>query len=188
MKSYSFLALAAVSLLTDLPVSSSAADAASSFIYESPREFFGSGDFDGDGRIDYVIVDKESGKYRLGYQSSAGVLSWVDCRPSGVKAIGGFSIGKLVATNLDGLVFTAPDGNQITLVDASSATAPGKPVTVPFSAALGPNTVVSVDIGGAGNTPLQDLYVGSIYNSPDANLATLLRNDGADFPKVSEAP
>jgi formylglycine-generating enzyme required for sulfatase activity len=188
MKSYSFLALAAVSLLTALPVSSSAADGSTSFIYESPREFFGSGDFDGDGRPDYVIVDKESGKYRLGYQSSAGALSWVDCRPSGVKAVGGFSIGKLVATNLDGLVFTAPDGNQITLVDASSATAPGKPVTVPFSAALGPNTVVSVDVGGAGNTPVQDLYVGSIYNSPDPNLATLLRNDGAEFPKIAEAP
>jgi len=188
MKPYSFLPLAAVSLLTGWPLSASAADSSSAFIYESPREFFGNGDFDGDGRPDYVIVDKESGKYRLGYQSTAGVLSWVDCRPSGVKAIGGFSIGKLVATNLDGLVFTAPDGNQITLIDASSTTAPGKPVTVPFSAALGPNTIVAVDIGGAGNSPLHDLYVGSIYNSPDPNLATLLRNDGAEFPKIAEAP
>jgi formylglycine-generating enzyme required for sulfatase activity len=188
MKSYSFLAFAVVSLLTLTPVFSWAADATSGFVYESPKEFFGSGDFDGDGRTDYVIVDKESGKYRLGYQSTAGVLSWVDCRPGGVKAVGGFSIGKVVATNLDGFVFTAPDGNQITLVDASSSTAPGKPMTVPFSAALGPNTVVSVDVGGAGNTPLQDLYVGSIYNSPDANLATLLRNDGAEFPKIAEAP
>src|SRR5690242_6307351 len=176
MKSYSFLAFAAVSLLITVPLSTSAADSPSPFIYESPREFFGSGDFDGDGRPDLVIVDKETGKYRLGYQSSAGVLSWVVCRPSVVKAIAGFTIGKLVTTNLDGFAFTAPDANQITLVDVSSSTAPGKPVTVPFSAALGPNTIVAIDIGGAGNSPLQDLYIGSIYNSPDANLATLIRN------------
>jgi len=188
MKSYSLLTLAAVSLLVSVPISASAAEAPSSLIYESPREFFGSGDFDGDGRTDYVVVDKDSGKYRLGYQTSAGVLSWVDCRPSGVKAITVFSIGKLVVTNRDGLVFTAPDANQITLVDASSPTAPGKPLTVPFSAALGPNTIIAIDIGGAGNTPLHDLYIGSIYNSPDANLATLLRNDGAEFPKLAEAP
>ena len=187
MKSYFRLAIAAVSLLTVSTASSLAAETSPSLVYESSYEFFGSGDFDGDGRPDFVIVDKESGKYRLGYQTTAGVVSWVDCRPSGIKAIAGFSIGKLVATNLDGLAFTAPDANQITLVDASSPTAPGKPVNVPFSAALGPSTIVAVEIGGAGNTPLQDLYVGSIYNSPDANLATLLRNDGAEFAKVGEA-
>ncbi len=73
-------------------------------------------------------------------------------------------------------------------MDASSPTASGKPVTVPFTAALGPNTVVAVDIGGAGKTGLADLYVGSIYNSPDPSQATLLRNDGAEFPKLAEAP
>ena len=46
------------------------------------------------------------------------------------------------------------------MVDASSPTASGKPVTVPFTAALGPNTVVAVDIGGAGKTGQADLYVG----------------------------
>ena len=94
----------------------------------------------------------------------------------------------MLATNQEALAFTSPDANQITLVDVSSPTAPGKPVTVPFTAALGPNTVVAVDIGGAGKTGLADLYVGSIYNSPDPSQATLLRNDGAEFPKLAEAP
>ncbi|HXF09523.1 MAG TPA: formylglycine-generating enzyme family protein, partial [Desulfuromonadaceae bacterium] len=35
---------------------------------------------------------------------------------------------------------------------------------------------------------LLDLYVASIYNSPDANLGTLLRNDGGEFPEIAEAP
>ena len=60
-----------------------AAERSSSFIYETPNEFFGRGDFDGDGRADVVIVDKETGRYRLGFQLTDGVLTWVDNRPSG---------------------------------------------------------------------------------------------------------
>src|SRR5262249_48731721 len=139
------------------------------FIYETPAEFVGTGDFDGDGRKDIVIVDKASGKYRLGYQLATGVFTWVDCRPSGGKSLAGFSIGKLLATNLDALAFSAPDENQITIVEASNPTATSKSLIIPFSAALGPSTVLAIDIGGPGKTPLSDLYVGSIYNSPDAN-------------------
>src|SRR5881398_148075 len=69
-----------------------------------------------------------------------------------------------------------------------TATALDDAVAVPFNAALGPNTLVSVDIGGAGNSRLDDFFVGSIYNSPEPNLATLLRNDGSQFPKLSESP
>ena len=35
-----------------------------------------------------------------------------------------------------------------------------------------------------GNTPPADFYVGSIYNSPDPNQATLLRNDGSEFAEA----
>ncbi len=164
-----------------------AAERSPSVIHETANEFFGSGDFDGDGRADLVIVDKESGKYRLGYQLTPGVFAWVDNRPSGIKAIAGFSIGHLLRTNLDALAFTSPDANQITMVDVSNPTAAARPVNVPFTAALGPNTIVATDIGGPGNTSLDDLYVASIYNSPDANMASLLRNDGREFPKLGES-
>jgi len=191
MKYYCSLTAAAVFLLAVLSNcrnSVLAEDRAPGLVYESPREFFGSGDFDRDGRGDLVIVDKESGKYRVGYQLTPGMFSWVDCRPSGVKGVAGFSVGQLLAKDQQALAFTSPDANQITLVEVSSATAPGKPVTVPFTAALGPNTVVAVDIGGAGKTGLADLYVASIYNSPDPNQATLLRNDGSEFPKLADLP
>src|SRR5438105_3575692 len=126
MKSH-FLVAAALLLPAITPDPAGAAESPKTFIYESPREFFGSGDFDGDGRFDLVIVDKESGKYRLGYQSADGTFAWVDCRPTGLKAISGFSIGKVLATNLDGLAFTSADGNQIILAEASSAVAPSRP-------------------------------------------------------------
>ena len=185
MKFNSFLAAAAASLFT-ASAPASAEPHPISFIYETPHELFGSADFDRDGRPDLIIVDKESGKYRLGYQLTPGLFSWVDCRPSGVKGVAGFTIGALLATNEDAVAFSSPDGNQITIVNASSPTAPGKPLAVPFTAALGPNTIVAVDIGGAGKTPLADLFVGSIYNSPDPSQGTLVRNDGAEFPKLAD--
>jgi formylglycine-generating enzyme required for sulfatase activity len=186
MKCHSGLVLAAAFVLTLGLHSARASSPPPAFVYETPHEFFANGDFDGDGRAELVIVDKESGKFRLGYQTSGGLLSWVDCRPSGMKGISGFTVGKLLTTNLDALAFTSPNANLLTLVDVSSPTAPAKPVTAPFTAALGPNTVVAVPIGGPGSTGRADLYVSSIYNSPDENLATLLRNDGAQFPKLAE--
>ncbi len=186
MRPYFVAAVAGTCLMVLVPVSSGA-EPSPTFIYETAQEFFGRGDFNGDGHVDIVIVDKASGKYRLAYQLTPGVFTWVDNRPSGIKGVSGFSIGKLLTTNLDALAFTSPDANQITILDVSSPLSSARPVIVPFTAALGPNTVVAIEAGGAGSKRLHDLYVGSIYNSPDPNQAALLRNDGAEFPKLAEA-
>jgi formylglycine-generating enzyme required for sulfatase activity len=156
------------------------------FSCETPQEMFASGDFDGDGKADVVIVDKESGKFRVGYGTAEGPFSWVDCRPSGVEGIAGCSIGKWFAPSLDALAFASPDANQLSLVDAASVTAPGKPVLVAFTAGLGPNSVVPVTASEPGKAGQPNLYVGSIYNSPDANVGSVLRNDGKEFPKLAE--
>jgi formylglycine-generating enzyme required for sulfatase activity len=187
MKSHSAFLLAAASIFLWFPGRAAVPENVSArFVYESTNEFFGSGDFDGDGKLDLVIVDKESGKYRLGYQTTSGVYNWVDCRYSGLKSVTGFTIGRLFTTNADGFAFAAPEGPQISLVEATSSAAPGKPLLVPFNDALGPNTIVAVDIGSFAKTGLLDLYVASIYNSPDPNLGTFLQNTGTTFPKIGE--
>jgi formylglycine-generating enzyme required for sulfatase activity len=188
MKAKSFFAATATVSLLLAPGIGLAQTSAQPFVYDTPKELFGTGDFDGDGKPDVVIVDKESGKYRLGYQLASGLFNWVDCRPSGLKGLSGVTIGKLFASKPDGLAFTAPDANSLSIVDVSSPTAPGRPTAIPFTAGLGPNTVVAVDIGGEGNSPVADLYVASMYNSPDPSQATLLRNDGAQFPKILDVP
>src|SRR4029078_10171236 len=142
MKAYFVCAVTAASFIVLHPRSASAQQQPTPFVYETSKEFFGTGDFDGDGRTDTVIVDKESGKYRLGYQQKPGSFSWVDCRPGGIKGIAGFTMGNLLDPKKQAVAFTSPDANQITLVDISSPSAPSKPVLVPFTAALGPNTVV----------------------------------------------
>jgi formylglycine-generating enzyme required for sulfatase activity len=183
MKSDFFLAAVAISSLSF--ISSTAFAQSQAVVFETPREFQSQADFDGDGRADWVIVDKQTGKIRLGYQRQEGVFSWVDNRPSGVKGVAGFSVGNLLSNNLPALVFTSPDGNEITVVDVSSPTAPGRPVKVPFAAGLGPNIVVAVDIGGEGNTAVADMVVGSIYNSPDPIQLTLVRN-AAGFEPIGD--
>jgi len=157
------------------------------FVCETPEEFFGSGDFDGDGRSDLIIFDKQTGKYRLGYQLTNGVISWVDCRPTGEKMVTGFTIGKLADSKRDAIAIASPDVNHFVMVEASNPTATARPQVIPLTA-LGPSTIVAIDVGGAGNTPNADLYIASIYNAPEPNLATLIRNDGASFPKIADLP
>ncbi len=186
MKAYYSLALLAS--LFSPPSFATAATVPVSMVRDTPHELFGSADFNQDGRRDVVIVDKESGKYRLGFFQEDGLFNWVDNRPAGIKGISAFTVGKLFAEKDDtALAFTGPDGDKLSIVDVSSPAAPGKPVPVSFDAALGPNTIVAVDIGGPGNTPVPDLVVASIYNSPDENLLTLIRNDGQSFPKIADA-
>ncbi len=188
MKFNSFLALTSVSVFAAISLSVIAGQSSPAQIYESPKELMGTADFDGDGRPDVIIVDKETGKFRLGYQTKPGVFDWVECRPSGFDGIAGLTIGHLLKTNENSVAFASPSTSKITIVSVSNPTEVARPVPVPFSAALGPNTVVAVDVGGEGNTPLADLFVGSMFNAPDPGQATLLRNDLSQFPVVADVP
>ncbi len=158
---------------------------AESFTYETERELVGTGDFDGDGHRDVVIVDKASGKYRLGYQLTNGVCLWVNYRVSGVRDVSGVAVGRLFAPGHDSLVFTAADLNKLTVADAPDPRVTSKAVPVSF-AALGPSGVAALPIGGPGRTPLDDLAIGSIYNDPTPNKLTLLRNQTGKFEALAE--
>jgi formylglycine-generating enzyme required for sulfatase activity len=165
-----------------------AGPAARGFVYETEQQFLTTGDFDGDGKPDLAIVDLASGRARLGYQQSPGVFNWVDWRASDVKGVTGVSVGKLFDLKRDALAVTSADANKVTVLEAANPDAPTPPVPVK-TATLGPNTVVAIDVGGAGNTPLQDLVLGSIYNSdPTPNRVTLFRDDGKTFTQISESP
>ena len=154
--------------------------------FENEFELVTTGDFDGDGRDDIGMIDKFSGKYRLGYQTEAGAFTWIDFRVSGLQNLSSASAGKVLATNCDALVLASADtasiaGSQVLAVDASDrrAVIPARPIPI---TKLGPGTAVAVDLGGADNTPLDDLYIGCRYETPPK--ALLLRNEGKQFRTI----
>lgn len=154
--------------------------AALALVYETEREFFSAGDFDGDGRADVVVVDRASGKYRLGYAQSDGTYRWVDNRVTGVKDVSGITVGRLFDPQRDALGVTAADANLIAVVEAANPGQGSRAEPVTFES-LGPAAMLAVEIGGDGNTPLDDLLIVSIYNDPDPFKATMVRNVGVDF-------
>ena len=156
-------------------------------VIETSVEFLASGDFNGDGQQDLAIVDRASGRVRIGYRVSTEFFNWVDWRSSGAKSITGVSVGRLVDAKRDSLAVVSADGNQISVLDAPNPSVTTEPLSIPCEV-LGPNAVVAVDIGGAGNTPLHDLYVASIYNTDPENHVTLFRAEGKTFTQTADLP
>ncbi len=157
------------------------------FGFETDREQIATGDFDGDGRPDVVILDHTSGKYRLGYQAPDSSFLWVNYRLSGVKDATGLTVGRFVDPKKDALLVVSADATVLNLIDASNRGAGVKPVSLPFTL-LGPSVAAPV-----GNAPdaTQDLAVASIYNDPTPNKISLIRNGGGKFEETiseTEAP
>ena len=157
-------------------------------VYETDQEFITTGDFNGDGKTDIAIVDKGTGRVRIGYRLSPEFFNWSNWRAGGLTNVTGVSVGKLADGKRDSLALTSGDVNLMAIVNAVNPDIETDPVNIPGTA-LGQSAITAVDLGGAGNTPLLDLFVGSIYNAdPTPNRVTLFRNDGKKFTPTAELP
>lgn len=152
---------------------------AAAFVHEMETEFHASGDFDGDGRLDVAIVDRASGAYRVGHQLSAGVFTWTDPRASGVENVTGLSVGKILDPAKDALAFASPNANRVNVLAADDPSFAAAPVNV-FFKGIGPELVIALDVGGAGNTVHDDFHIASVWNGAASPfVASLTRNTGA---------
>jgi hypothetical protein len=162
--------------------------AAAGFVYASDTEFTAAGDFDGDGREDVVLVDRATGAYRIGYGTAAGTWNWVASRASGVEGVTGVSLGRLFSLTQDAIALTSPQANRVNVCAAADPVKAANPVSV-FVPSTGPNVVMAADIGGAGNTPLDDLVVGTAWNDPPKPArVTYVRDSAGGFSTLSDAP
>ncbi len=137
---------------------------AAGFVSENANEFTATGDFDGDGRPDVVIVDKPSGVYRLGYQLAPGVFTWASPRSSGIDKVTGFTVGRMLDLGRDALAFTQPEANRVHVLDASSPASAASPVVL-FTGGVGPHTALAIDIATGNPTPYHDLLIESLSDS-----------------------
>ena len=90
------------------------------FVYETPSEFITSGDFDGDGRADALVLDKLTGNVRVGYQNAGGGLDWSAARATGADGASALAVGRFAETNRESIAVTAASLNQIRVLNLSS--------------------------------------------------------------------
>lgn len=101
--------------------------ASAAAVYETAGEFLTSGDFNGDGRADVLVLDKLTGNARIGYQNVAGGLDWSQPLPTGADPATALAVGRFAETNRDVIAVTAAGLNRIqvvSLADPSNAPAP----------------------------------------------------------------
>ena len=153
-------------------------------VLSTERELYGTGDFDGDGRTDAVIVDRASGKYRIGYAEADGSLTWAPYRASGITGVTGLGVGRLLSPKADALAFASADENRLAVVSAADRATPEEPIEIDFLS-LGPNTPAAVRLDE--DSPLQGLLAASIYNDPVPNRLSWFRSDNGEFELVDEA-
>lgn len=151
---------------------------AAAFTYETAGELHLAADLDGDGREDVVIVDRETGAFRVGYQLAAGVHTFAAARASGIEEASTASAGRLLNLGRDTLVIGSPWANRVNLIDAPTAATVVVPTSV-YPPGIGPEEVLAIDVGGAGNTAHADLVTITSKNGGTPGLRrTVQRWDG----------
>lgn len=154
------------------------------FTFETPQELSLGADFDGDGRADIALVDRESGTFRIGYQTAPGTHEWADARSGGIPGVSGATSGRVLDLTQRQLLVTGPTANRVNILAVNSPSAVA-PVGV-FTAGIGPEGVVALDVPGAGNTAHDDLVVvSSRLSPPNRTGIESVRNNAGAFSGLS---
>jgi len=140
-------------------------------------EITGYADLDGDGRADAVIIDRESGTVRVGFQTDdSGMLQWTPGRAAGLYHVTSITAGRLLATTRDTLALTAPEAGRVKLVDLTSPAAqPQLSDWIP-AGTVGPLSLAAGQI--VGTSALEDLLLTSTWNGSPENRVRLFINSG----------
>ncbi len=160
--------------------------ARAAFVYETPAEFLTSGDFNGDGVSDALVLDKATGNARVGYDNGAGQLNWVGPFATGAENVTGCAVGRFLTTAREAIAVTGPELNRVLLVDVLS---PGAVPTNVYPAGVGPRGLAA--LRAPFGTPLayHGLLVASSANSSNSERADLLTlTAGVASPAAAFAP
>lgn len=133
---------------------------AAGFVYETPTEFLASGDFNGDGILDVLVLDKLTGNVRVGYADANGQLTWAGPASTGDSLPAALAVGRFFDSGRDAIAVTSAELNQVNLVDLSDANNVPTPVAVyPTGVGLGLLTSLAAPYGAI--APLDYLLTGA---------------------------
>jgi formylglycine-generating enzyme required for sulfatase activity len=159
--------------------------AASTFVHENRAEFVIDDDFNGDGLADVLLVDRVSGKFRIGWQKRGGVITWEGPFDSGVRYITGLSVGKVFDAKQDVLLVASADLNDITAMDLS---APEKIRKLELEN-LRPHILAAFTLSPTSKARHDTLFVNTIYNpEPDTVKSSLMQVRDGRLVTVRELP
>jgi hypothetical protein len=158
-----FLQLSALPLLTISAL-------AGGFVYPTTGGFSATGDFDGNGQEDVILVDEATGLYRIGSTAVGGAVTFAEPRPSGMPEISGVAVGRMNGIASTSLAVTSPLQNRWHLLTPST---PGytEPRVHTIGTGVGTTLLGALDIPGIVPAAEDDLALVSVLNG--ANLVEL---------------
>jgi len=127
---------------------------AGSFVHETDQEFTASADFNGDGNVDLLILDKQSSTYRIGYGTGSGTYTFAESRPTGATNITGVAVGRLNGLTNDAFAVTSPDQNRVQIVMPSTSGFT-EPLSIP-QGGLGPTLLAALNLPAGPSPTLED--------------------------------
>jgi hypothetical protein len=157
-------------------------------VFETEREFCASGDFNGDGKQDVLVLDKVTGLYRIGLgNGSTGSPVFGAGRATGATALTGVAVGKLNGLTFDSFAVTAVAQNRVQVVSPTT-TGYTEPKTI-AAAGIGPVIMAALDISsGALPTPEDDLGI-IVSEDPTAGYALReIRSNAGTWSFIESAP
>ena len=143
-------------------------------------------DANGDGKLDLLVVDKETGVRQLAMQQADGTFLWLDPASVGLNEVTGLTVGSFTpSSNAQGFAVASPHWNRVQVWPAGSVG--------PVSAAppgIGPNTVVALDVfgGQTGTDGIDDLVITTELDDPPGTgvLGGSYWNGSNAFPNYTE--
>jgi hypothetical protein len=97
-------------------------------VTETVTEFHASGDCNGDGRLDAIVLDKATGNVRVGYQNANGTLTWANAVPSGVADATSVAVGRFLHASRDSVAVTSEEFNRVHVLRLETPGAVSAPI------------------------------------------------------------
>jgi hypothetical protein len=120
-------------------------------VYTAQQTVQGFGDWNGDGRLDVVLIDEEEGTYQIGLQQADGTLSWQQSRPTGIVDPTHLSVHRVTDPMRDQMVVTGLTSNRVNVISPGAGSQP-QPLSL-LPQGIGPVSATAIPVPRAGHDP-----------------------------------